>query len=148
VRRRRLRHGRLCRPPGTSARFGLPEPRHGFIPSQIIPFLVRRIGEGAVRRIAVTASVVDAAEGHRLGIVDRLVPDVEIETTLEGELENLRRAAPSAIAAVKRLVLASSTAPLPSVLDDGATALLELLRGGEAAEGISSFLAKRPPSWR
>jgi isohexenylglutaconyl-CoA hydratase len=74
---------------GTSARFGLPEPRHGFIPSQVIPFLVRRCGEGT----------------------------------------------------------ASSTQPLGNVLDDGATALLELLRGGDAAEGIAAFLAKRPPRW-
>ncbi len=29
-----------------SARFGMPEPKVGFIPSQIIPFVVRRIGAG------------------------------------------------------------------------------------------------------
>ncbi len=132
---------------GSSARFGLPEPRHGFIPSQIIPFLVRRLGEATVRRIAVTASVIDAAEAHRVGIADLVVPDDEIEATLARELGNLRRAAPGAVAAVKRLVLASSTGGLPNVLDDGATALLELLRGGDAAEGIAAFLAKRPPRW-
>jgi isohexenylglutaconyl-CoA hydratase len=132
---------------GTSARFGLPEPRHGFIPSQIIPFLVRRFGEGAVRRIGVTASVIDAAEAHRVGIADIVVPDGELDATLERELANLRRAAPGAVRAVKRLVLASSTELLENVLDDGATELLELLRGGDAAEGIDAFLAKRPPRW-
>ena len=132
---------------GTSARFGLPEPRHGFIPSQIIPFLVRRLGEAAVRRIAVTASVIDAAEAHRVGMIDLLVPDDDIEGTLARELTHLRRASPAAVAAVKRLVLASSTQPLERVLDDGATALLDLLRGGDAAEGIAAFLAKRPPRW-
>ena len=132
---------------GMSARFGLPEPRHGFIPSQIIPFLVRRFGEGAIRRIAVTASVIDAAEAHRLGIADIVVADDELDATLERELANLHRAAPGAVAAVKRLVLASSTEPLTDVLDDGATALLDLLRGGDADEGIAAFLAKRPPRW-
>ena len=29
-----------------SVRFGMPEPKVGFIPSQIIPFVVRRVGEG------------------------------------------------------------------------------------------------------
>ena len=132
---------------GKSARFGLPEPRHGFIPSQIIPFLVRRLGEAAVRRMAVTASVIDAAEGHRLGMSDVLVPDAEIDAALERELATLHRAAPRAVAAVKQLVLDSSEQPLEPVLDQGAAALLALLRGPEADEGISAFLAKRPPGW-
>lgn len=131
----------------TSARFGLPEPRHGFIPSQIIPFLVRRLGEAAVRRIAVTASVVDAEEARRIGMVNLLVADAELDATLSRELGNLRRAAPGAVAAVKGLVLDSSDCALRGVLDDGAVRLMELLRGQEAAEGIAAFLDKRPPDW-
>ena len=50
-----------------SARFGMPEPKVGFIPSQIITFVVRRVGEGAARDLAVTGRVIDAAEAHRLG---------------------------------------------------------------------------------
>jgi isohexenylglutaconyl-CoA hydratase len=132
---------------GESARFGLPEPRHGFIPSQIIPFLVRRLGEAPVRRIAVTASVIDAREAQRIGMVDVLVPDSEVAATLERELANLHRAAPRAIAAVKRLVLDARDASLDALLDQGATSLMDLLRGPEAAEGIEAFLAKRPPAW-
>jgi isohexenylglutaconyl-CoA hydratase len=132
---------------GTSARFGLPEPRHGFIPSQIIPFLVRRLGEAPVRRIAVTASVIDAVEAHRLGMVDVLVPDVKIDATLANEVANVLRAAPGAIATVKRLVLDSADQPLERMLDESADALMGLLRGEEATEGIAAFLAKRPPPW-
>lgn len=132
---------------GSSARFGLPEPRHGFIPSQIIPFLVRRLGEAAVRRIAVTASVIDAEEAKRLGMVNILAADASLDDTLSRELGNLRRAAPRAVAAVKRLVLDSSERALEPVLDDGATSLMQLLRGEEAAEGIAAFLDKRPPYW-
>jgi isohexenylglutaconyl-CoA hydratase len=108
---------------------------------------VRRLGEATVRRIAITASVLDAADAHRVGIADLAVPNDGIEAALARELANLRRAAPGAVAAVKRLVLESSTEPLTSVLDNGATELLELLRGGDAAEGIAAFLAKRPPRW-
>ena len=52
-----------------SAGFGMPEPKVGFIPSQIIPFVVRRIGEGPARDLAVTGRVIDAqgspSAGHR-----------------------------------------------------------------------------------
>jgi len=132
---------------GESAQFGLPEPRHGFIPSQIIPFLVRRLGEAAVRRIAVSAQVVAAAEAYRIGMIDLLVPDIDVDPTLSKELSTLRRAAPRAVAAVKAVVLASSESPLDQVLDDSACALMDLLRGPEAREGIAAFLNKRRPSW-
>jgi isohexenylglutaconyl-CoA hydratase len=132
---------------GHGARFGLPEPRQGFIPSQIIPFLVRRLGEAAVRRIAVTASVIDAAEAYRLGIIDVLVADADVDATLAREVVNVLRAAPGAIAAVKRLVLEASDHPLERVLDESADALMAMLRGEEASEGIAAFLAKRPPLW-
>ena len=51
-----------------SARLGKPEPKWGFIPSQILPFVVRRVGEGAARDLAVTGRVIDGAEAHRLGV--------------------------------------------------------------------------------
>jgi len=131
-----------------SARFGLPEPRHGFIPSQILPFLVRRLGEAPVRRIAVTAAVIDASEAHRIGMVDRLVSSATLETELEGQITQILTAAPRAVSAVKQLVLNASDATLEQVLDDSVSRLLELLRGPEAHAGIEAFLAKRPPPWR
>jgi isohexenylglutaconyl-CoA hydratase len=132
----------------TTARFGLPEPRHGFIPSQIIPFLIRRLGEAPVRRIAVTAGIITADEALRIGMVDRLLPAGALDDALQAEIRDIKRSAPRAIAAVKHLVLDASEQPLDTVLDRGATRLLELLRGDEARAGIAAFLSKTPPPWR
>ncbi|MGA0839845.1 MAG: enoyl-CoA hydratase/isomerase family protein [Pseudomonadales bacterium] len=131
-----------------TARFGLPEPRHGFIPSQILPFLVRRLGEAPVRRIAVTADVIDAEEARRIGMVDRLVSTDALDVALNTEVSRVLAAAPRAVSAVKTLVLNASDATLERVLDDSVTRLLELLRGAEAQAGIEAFLSKRPPPWR
>lgn len=129
------------------ARFGLPEPRHGFIPSQVIPAILRRIGQGATRRIAVGAEVITAAEAWRIGLADYLVPDQEVDAALQRLLDNLHRNAPRAVAAVKALVIAAGEQPVEAVLDQGARSLMDLLRGPEAKEGIAAFLAKRPPDW-
>ena len=90
-----------------SARFGMPEPKVGFIPSQILPFVVRRIGEGPLRDLAVTGRVIDADEAVRLGIGrHRLRQTADMAKTLRGadrrhtEAANRRR-----VATVKRLVL-------------------------------------------
>ena len=131
-----------------SARFGMPEPKWGFIPSQILPFVVRRVGEGAARDLAVTGRVVDAAEAHRLGIGRHLCNNVaEINRTLKAVLDDVLRLEPEAVATVKRLVLGCATRDDRAVLDDAAESLVGLLRRPQAKEGIEAFKGKRAPSW-
>ena len=131
-----------------SARFGVPEPRVGFIPSQIIPFVVRRLGEGVMRDLAVTGRVIDAAEAHRLGIGQHLCrTGVELEAVLSGLISDISRMEPSAVATAKRLVLTCAVADSAAVLDDAAESLAGLLRRPQASEGIEAFMAKVPPGW-
>lgn len=131
-----------------SARFGIPEPKVGFIPSQIIPFLVRRMGEGPVRDLAVTGRLIDAVEAHRLGVGRYFcATDTEVETTLQSLLDDILKMEPKALAVAKRLVLSCATKDDRAVLDEAAASLVGLLRQPEAAEGIRHFMAKTTPSW-
>lgn len=131
-----------------SARFGMPEPKVGFIPSQIIPFVVRRIGEGPARDLAVTGRVIDAAEARRLGIGAHLCAGTaDINRTLRAVLDDILRLEPQAVATVKRLVLQCATSEDGAVLDAAAASLVGLLRRPQASEGIKAFMAKTAPSW-
>jgi isohexenylglutaconyl-CoA hydratase len=131
-----------------SARFGMPEPRVGFIPSQIIPFVTRRIGEGPMRDLAVTGRVIDAAEAHRLGIGRHFCASTaELNRTLKAVLDDVLKLEPEAVASVKRLALACATRDDRAVLDDAAESLVGLLRRPQAAEGIRHFKAKTRPPW-
>ena len=131
-----------------SARFGMPEPKVGFIPSQIIPFVVRRVGEGPARDLAVTGRVIDAAEARRLGIGSHLCAGTaDINRALKAVLDDVLRLEPQAVAAVKRLVLSCATDDDRAVLDDAAESLVGLLRRPQAKEGIEAFKGKTAPSW-
>lgn len=131
-----------------SARFGIPEPKVGFIPSQIIPFLVRRLGEGPVRDLAVTGRVIDAVEAHRLGIGRYFcATGSDVETTLRSLLDDILKMEPKALAVAKRLVLSCASSDDRVILDEAAASLVALLRQPEAAEGIRHFMAKTTPSW-
>jgi isohexenylglutaconyl-CoA hydratase len=131
-----------------SARFGMPEPKVGFIPSQIIPFVVRRLGEGPARELAVTGRVIDAAAAHRLGVGRHLCRTlIEIDATLREILSDIAKMEPSALATVKRLVLTCAREGDRAVLDDAAASLVGLLRRPEAAAGIEAFMAKVAPPW-
>jgi isohexenylglutaconyl-CoA hydratase len=131
-----------------SARFGIPEPRVGFIPSQIIPFLVRRAGEGMVRQLAVTGVTIDAEAARACGI-GRIVArdEAEIDRHLAEILADVQRMEPHALAAVKGLVLNCATDEDGKVMDDAARDLVGLLRRPAAREGMAAFMAKRLPPW-
>jgi isohexenylglutaconyl-CoA hydratase len=131
-----------------SAKFGIPEPRTGFIPSQVLPFVARRIGEGALRELAVTGRVVDAREALALGIGRHLCETHDqVNVALHQLIADIRRNSPAAVAAVKRLVLACATQTDVEVLDDAARELVALLRRPDTQAGMQAFLNKGIPPW-
>jgi isohexenylglutaconyl-CoA hydratase len=131
-----------------SARFGLPEPKVGFIPSQVIPFVVRRLGEGPTRDLAVTGRLMDAAEACRFGMGRHFYRTMaEADAALVQLLDDIAKMEPSALATVKRLVLTCGRGDDRAVLDDAAESLVGLLRRPEAAAGIEAFMAKMSPPW-
>ncbi len=131
-----------------SARFGIPEPRSGFIASQVLPFIARRIGEGPLRELAVTGRVIGAQEAMALGIGRHLCETHDqANVVLHVAIADIRRNAPAALAAVKRLVLASIRQDDGQVLDDAAAALVGLLRRPDTQAGMKAFLDKKTPPW-
>jgi len=131
-----------------SAKFGIPEPRSGFIPSQVLPFLFRRLGEGTTRYLAVTGAIMDAATAHRAGLgMSLCATRPALERALESVLRDIGRMEPDALATVKRLALSCATDDHARVLDRGSVELARLLRRPEALAGMEAFLKKKPPPW-
>jgi isohexenylglutaconyl-CoA hydratase len=131
-----------------SARFGIPEPRAGFIPSQVLPLIARRIGEGMTRELAVTTRMMDAHEALAVGVGRHLCADeAAIQAVLARTLDDIRRGEPGAVATVKRLVLMCATERDEAVLDAAALDLIRLLRGAPARAGMKAFLEKTRPPW-
>ena len=131
-----------------SAKFGVPEPRWGFIPSQILPFVARRLGEGNLRYLAVTGSIMDAAGARRLGLGQFVCATAPaLERTLKTVLGAIGRMEPDALAAVKRLTLMCATHGGDAVMDRASVELVRLLRRPEARAGMRAFLQKALPPW-
>ena len=128
--------------------FSIPEPRNGFIPSQIIPFVTRRIGEARARYMAVTGARVDGTQAVDWGIAQFCCEDdAAVEAALDQALRQILACSPPAVATVKRLVLAVDRQSDPAVLDDAAESLIRLLRSADGREGMAAFLEKRRPGW-
>ena len=128
-----------------SAKLGIPEPRSGFIPSQMIPFLVRRVGEGVARYLAVTGTVIDAQTASEIGVATFITNAVDRK--IKEVLKDIGRMEPEALATVKRLVLDCAAQSDRAVMDAASVELVRLLRRPQARAGMEAFLKKKPPPW-
>lgn len=131
-----------------SAKFGIPEARSGFIPSQVLPFLVRRLGEGAVRYLAVSGTIMTAADARHLGLGHYLCAGAAgVERAIKSVLRHVGRMEPDALATAKRLTLMCATESDEAVMDRASVERVRLLRRPEAMAGMQAFLLKKPPPW-
>jgi methylglutaconyl-CoA hydratase len=126
---------------GEHAAFTLTETSLGLTPANIAPYLVRRLGVTAGRRMMVTARAVDADGARSLGLADIAVGDID------AEIERVLRCAPEAVAATKRLVAMASRPWWDDVREAAVVELADTWERPEVFEGIASFMQKRPPSW-
>ena len=128
-------------------KIGYPEVRRGLVAGLVMTFLRRQLRERDLRELLLTSELIDAKRAQEIGLVNRVVPPDELETTAQAIATSILQGAPGAITNSKRLMeeLWSS-----SVADDVALALrhhMEARESDEAKEGIAAFLEKRPPKW-
>jgi cyclohexa-1,5-dienecarbonyl-CoA hydratase len=128
------------------ARFGQPEIDVGCFPPLASVLLPRLVGRAAAELILGGAPIA-AAEAARLGLVNRVVDDVDAEAARWVERMDGKSAAVLALA--RRAVRRGGEGPLASALAVAEQLYrTELLPAEDAAEGVRAFLEKRPPRWR
>ena len=132
----------------TSARFGQPEIALGLIPggggTQRLP---RLVGSGAAARMILTGDPIDAAEAHRIGLVDELAPPDELIARCMSIAERIATRSPVALAAAKDALRTALSTPLDAGLRTEAALFQLCFSSGDGAEGIRAFLEKRAPNF-
>lgn len=132
-----------------NASFGLPEVRIGSIPgsagTQLLP---RVVGVPHAMRLILTGDRIDATEALRIGLVEEVIPLVELHARATEIAQTIANNAPLAVAAAKKLVLQSLESPLEAgiALERYAFGLLRETEDRE--EGRAAFAEKRTPQFR
>jgi len=126
--------------------FGFPEVAVGIFPGAGgVIRLPRVVGHGVARELLYTGRRIDAAEAHRIGLVDRVVqPGTELATAWNVARE-IAANAPLAIRAMKRALAVADGLPPGEAAPLVMAERLPLDRTADYAEGIAAFAAKRPP---
>lgn len=134
---------------GPKATFGLSEVRIGVVAAIISSPVLSRIGDRVAAEWLLRGGPVSAAEAAAAGFITRAVDgeSVSVDDAVESILDDLRKAAPGALAASKRLV----NRRMLSRMDEEIDAMLDLSANGFASEegqaGIQSFLQRTAPPW-
>lgn len=133
---------------GHAARFCLSEVKLGLIPAMISPYVIKAMGERHARRYFLSAEVFDAAEAYRIGFVNDLAADDELDGAINALLGHLVQGGPGAMAACKKLIRDMVGKPVTDALADDTAARIAAARASdEGQEGIAAFFEKRRPSW-
>jgi 2-(1,2-epoxy-1,2-dihydrophenyl)acetyl-CoA isomerase len=132
-----------------SASFAQPFTRIGIMPDcGGIYTLPRLAGAARARAMMMLALTVSAEEAEQLGLIWRAVDDDQVEAQTREVIKMLLRAAPLALAAMKRAFRQSAKLDLESALALEANEQRSLGLSRDYAEGIKAFFEKRSPEFR
>lgn len=111
-------------------------------------FLPRLIGMAKAFELVSTGRKVSAQEALQLGLINKVVPDEDLDQAVEETLAYYRNAPTRAIGAMKRVMNQSYQSTLEEMLELEAINQDMLSRSADAREGIMSFLQKRKPDYQ
>lgn len=108
-------------------------------------FLPRTVGMKQAMAIALLSDRFDAATAQRLGVVNWVVPDADLDVETAAIAGRLARGAASAVARTKALLTQSLSNDLEAHLQAEAVSFGACAASDEMAEGVSAFVEKREP---
>jgi enoyl-CoA hydratase len=132
-----------------AARLGQPEVALGIIPGYGgTQRLARLVGAGRALELILTGEPIDAREAHRIGLVNRVVPQAELAAAVETLARTLLTRGPAAL----RFALQAVHEGLQMTLEEGLSmeaALFGLSCATEdMREGTRAFVEKRKPVFK
>jgi enoyl-CoA hydratase len=131
------------------ARLGMPEVRLAVLPgsggTQRLP---RVVGAGWAKELILTGRIIDAAEAHRIGLVNEVVPAGEARQRAATVADEIAARGPLAVREAKRLIDAAADLDLDAGLAAELDASERVFRSEDMLEGARAFFAKRDPEYR
>ncbi|WAU86639.1 enoyl-CoA hydratase-related protein [Streptomyces sp. Qhu-G9] len=127
-----------------SARFIEVFARRGLVPDGGGAYLLARlVGPQRAKELMFFGDALSAADAHRLGLVNRVVPDGELEKTVRAWAERLAAGPTRSLALTKQLVNASLDSDRATAFSAEATAQEINMTTADAGEGVTAFVERR-----
>jgi 2-(1,2-epoxy-1,2-dihydrophenyl)acetyl-CoA isomerase len=134
---------------GDSARFIEVFVRRGIIPDAGAAYLLARlVGPRRAKELCFFGDDLPAAEALRLGLVNRVVPDDQLDATVGDWAKRLAQAPTRSLAVTKALINRAFESSRDAAFADEASGQELVSATDDFAEGIAAFRERRTPTFR
>ena len=131
-----------------SSRFGQPEMFIGIMPgSGGTQRLSRFVGMGKAKELIFTGDMIDAIEAFRIGLVNQVLPSVDLEAAVKGMAQRIAKQSPLSLKWAKRSINISQEMSLSMGLAYERLAESLIFSGKDREEGMKAFFEKRKPEF-
>ena len=107
--------------------------------------LTARMGAARARRFVLLGEVLGGQEALQAGLIDRIVPDAELQAQALALAQELADGPTVAFGETKRMFLRSGGRALEAQLEDEALTLARVASSADAQEGIAAMVERRKP---
>jgi len=129
-----------------ASRFGIPAAKLGLgYAYHGIKRLTDLVGPSFAKELFFTARQFDAAEAHQMGLVNRVVPDAEIESYVQNYADTIAANAPLTVNSVKYIVGEAMKDESRRNMTRCAELVMECFASKDYTEGRTAFMEKRKP---
>ena len=130
------------------AKFGLTEPRLGFLPLDGgMVMLPRLIPAKHAMGMLMTGRRVTADELAGFGLINEVVSMAELDDAVTRWVDQIKLCSPRSIRAIKQVVRNTSHLAPYVAMGQRLPALMDSLNGPDSDEGSRAFVEKRTPNW-
>ena len=134
---------------GESAKFTMAYTRAGVTPDGTSSyFLARHIGLRRMLDLTLTNRLLSADEAESWGLVNRVVPDDEVDSATAELAQQLASGPSWAVGHAKRVIYAGYESPLEEAGEFEGVTITTAMGMHDGREGIAAFVEKRAPEFR
>jgi 2-(1,2-epoxy-1,2-dihydrophenyl)acetyl-CoA isomerase len=132
-----------------SAKFTMAYTRVGLTPDgSSTYFLPRIVGLKRALELTLTNRLLSAQEAQEWGIVNKVVPDAQLQAEADALAAQLVAGATGALGAAKRLLHSGWTETLETQMEHETQVIAARAHTADGREGIAAFLEKRAPQFK
>jgi enoyl-CoA hydratase/carnithine racemase len=132
---------------GQSARFATPGVNIGLFCSTPMVALSRAVGRKAAMEMLLTGDLIDAERAREIGLVNRVVPDTDLDAAVAALARQIAGKSPLTIAIGKEAFYRQAELGLAAAYAMTSEVMTRNMLAHDAEEGIDAFLEKRPAVW-